>query len=219
MALSVLKPGGAIHPVVGSIFSAPRAAGSFEPLGEVENVPTGDEREVLHESVSAVATSSAPESRPRATAPAIEDESPASLIATPQSVAGFMLPIAGRAGSENPGLAGSKVTDQNDRRAESSASGGETAAISAKRPYAPLISAALAPSPPPPSLVFPGRPEAGSSQPFASQPRASDDIEIHIGRIEVAAVHPAPARTAPARPQRRAASLDEYLKRRDGRPS
>jgi len=48
--------------------------------------------------------------------------------------------------------------------------------------------------------------------------RETGDIQIHIGRIEVTAVPPAPA---PARPEARLArkslNLDEYLKRRNGR--
>lgn len=44
-----------------------------------------------------------------------------------------------------------------------------------------------------------------------------DDIQIHIGRIEVTAVRPAPAPQPAARTRRGAPSLDDYLKRRDGR--
>jgi hypothetical protein len=47
--------------------------------------------------------------------------------------------------------------------------------------------------------------------------RQGDDIQIHIGRIEVTAVRPAPAPQPAARSRRRAPSLDDYLKRRDGR--
>jgi hypothetical protein len=45
---------------------------------------------------------------------------------------------------------------------------------------------------------------------------ASEEIQIHIGRIEVIATAPQPARAAAA-PSRRFTSLDDYLKRRDGR--
>lgn len=48
--------------------------------------------------------------------------------------------------------------------------------------------------------------------------REPDEIEIHIGRIEVTAIQPA-APAAPAKPRRLAPSLDEYLKRRNGRIS
>jgi hypothetical protein len=46
-------------------------------------------------------------------------------------------------------------------------------------------------------------------------PAPPDEIQIHIGRIEVTAVPP-PARR-PVKPQRHEISLDAYLKRRDGR--
>jgi hypothetical protein len=46
--------------------------------------------------------------------------------------------------------------------------------------------------------------------------RGADDIQIHIGRIEVTAAAPAPARAA-ATPPRQSPSLDEFLKRRPGR--
>lgn len=45
--------------------------------------------------------------------------------------------------------------------------------------------------------------------------REPDEIQIHIGRIEVVAVPPAPAPPAALKPQRGAPSLDEYLQRRD----
>jgi hypothetical protein len=47
-------------------------------------------------------------------------------------------------------------------------------------------------------------------------PQPADDIQIHIGRIEVIAVPP-PAPRAQAAPSRKGLSLDEYLSRRNGR--
>jgi hypothetical protein len=50
-----------------------------------------------------------------------------------------------------------------------------------------------------------------------SQPeRERDEIEIHIGRIEVTAVPQAAARPA-IQPARKSLNLDEYLKRRNRR--
>ena len=48
--------------------------------------------------------------------------------------------------------------------------------------------------------------------------READEIQIHIGRIEVTAVPPAPLRSA-AKAAPSSPSLAEYLKRRDGRAS
>jgi hypothetical protein len=45
--------------------------------------------------------------------------------------------------------------------------------------------------------------------------RQSDEIQIHIGRIEVTAIHPPPPKRPKARDKE--ISLDAYLKRRDGR--
>jgi len=47
--------------------------------------------------------------------------------------------------------------------------------------------------------------------------REPDEIQIHIGRIEVLAVPPAPAPSAALKPERGTPSLDEYLRRRDGK--
>jgi hypothetical protein len=46
----------------------------------------------------------------------------------------------------------------------------------------------------------------------AQRGREADEIQIHIGRIEVTAVPPAPARPA-ALPVRKSVKLEEYLKR------
>jgi hypothetical protein len=56
---------------------------------------------------------------------------------------------------------------------------------------------------------------ATSSSSGATLPDEPDSIEIHIGRIEVTAVPPAPASAASSKPRRETPSLSEYLKRRD----
>ncbi|MGA8575379.1 MAG: hypothetical protein WB609_06770 [Candidatus Cybelea sp.] len=55
-----------------------------------------------------------------------------------------------------------------------------------------------------------------SASPRAARERRTDDIQIHIGRIEVVAVPPASPRPI-AVPARKSLSLDEYLQRRGGR--
>jgi hypothetical protein len=54
-----------------------------------------------------------------------------------------------------------------------------------------------------------------SSSPFhkASPGRKPDEVQIHIGRIEVTAVAPSPSGRPPINPARKSPSLDEYLKR------
>jgi hypothetical protein len=62
--------------------------------------------------------------------------------------------------------------------------------------------------------------EDHASRDLAPRPRSParepEEIQIHIGRIEVTAARPAPARSAPVA-ARKSPSLDEYLKRRPGR--
>jgi hypothetical protein len=204
MALSVLEPGGVIHPVVGSIFS-PKPGVPLERLGDEESVVSREGRESAGESVSEAAPSSPLEIRPHAAADPIEDERPSSKIATRQ---------------QSPGPASSEAVDEGDRRVESSNSAGESQTISARRLYAPLISGDFVPAiPPVAAFGLSKNSSAVSSQPFPPPSQPTDDIQIHIGRIEVTAVQPAPARAAPARIQRHAPSLDEYLRRRDGKSS
>jgi hypothetical protein len=48
-------------------------------------------------------------------------------------------------------------------------------------------------------------------------PREPDEIQIHIGRIEVTAAPPPPARPPAARPTQKAPTLNDYLQQRHGR--
>ena len=80
--------------------------------------------------------------------------------------------------------------------------------------FHPLMPRPAAPSEPQPAHA-PFPPEirpARDSRPQAGLARTSDDIQIHIGRIEVTAVHP-PAPRATKTPDR-GLSLDSYLNRR-----
>jgi hypothetical protein len=212
MALSVLNPGGAIHPMVGSIFSTPKPRVPFEALDEIENAPTGDQRDVLREAVSPAATSSPTAIGSRAVTHDVENTRPAKPSATMQSAAH---PFSPRSDPERPGSVQPNAAPPDDRRAELSGKAVASEATPVKRTFTPLIAPALVPSPQAVSLRSPAKPNADASQSFASRSRGTDDIEIHIGRIEVAAMPAAPIRSAPAKPPRRAASLDEYLKRRD----
>ena len=57
----------------------------------------------------------------------------------------------------------------------------------------------------------------GSGQMRRSLRSEPDEIQIHIGRIEVVAAQPTPAQPISQRAQRTTPSLDEYLRRRDRR--
>ena len=68
-----------------------------------------------------------------------------------------------------------------------------------------------------PEMVVP-RPASGERGRLKQEPaREPDAITIHIGRIEVAAVTQPVLRPAPAKAARKAMSLDEYLRRGNGR--
>jgi len=81
-----------------------------------------------------------------------------------------------------------------------------------------------------PPAPFGGNP-AGSAEPariaadrgrtrsggVPAAPREPDEVNIHIGRIEVTAAQPPPLRPAAPKAHRKAPSLDEYLRRRGGR--
>lgn len=63
----------------------------------------------------------------------------------------------------------------------------------------------------------PSHRETAQAAQRAQEQREPDEIEIHIGRIEVTAVPPPAQVRLAARPERKAVNLDEYLKRRHGR--
>jgi hypothetical protein len=86
--------------------------------------------------------------------------------------------------------------------------------------FSPPASAGIPPARPPVpgALGFGKRQEkTGSSRRPEPPLREPDEIQIHIGRIEVTAVQPAAPGAAAVKPRRSAPSLDEYLRRRDGR--
>jgi hypothetical protein len=80
------------------------------------------------------------------------------------------------------------------------------------------LSAVLTPRQPtdervdPPQVGVHRRPAASRTRPA----RETEEVQIHIGRIEVTATPSEPPRPAAVRPQRKAIPLGEYLTRRDG---
>jgi hypothetical protein len=215
MALNVLGDGGAIHPVVGSIFSAPMPGVSVATPGDEWSVRSADRTEIRRE-----AAAPAPIGSPTVVGRGDAVAAAGDLRAARSSAAS---PIADGPSSMRPGSVGaaSRVAaqpfDDSDRPAAPSAQAHEADTIFAPRDHPPLIAVPLAPRPAEPAFARPTQSRAEAAQQVGAHSRASDEIEIHIGRVEIAAVHPAPARTAPAKPTSRAASLDDYLKRRDGR--
>ena len=65
-------------------------------------------------------------------------------------------------------------------------------------------------------VVGPSRTDASPSPPRRAQEPETTEVHVHIGRIEVIAVHEAPTQKVRAAPARKSMSLDEYLARRKG---
>jgi hypothetical protein len=215
LASSVLSPGDAIHPVAGSIFSGAQQ-GVFDVGTGLEEIALSkirnDPRRVP--GFQATAESPAVDGTPEAAPP---------LERPPRAHAG-VTPIAGASSATAaPRSAGDAFVTGPPREAPPRS---EAEALSTPRSYRPLVAGVypsqdaseILPSvtaPPAPSFNRPKRSSASSSQnPQAATP--PDEIQIHIGRVEVIAMPPAPARTAPAKPSRQAPSLNDYLRRRDG---
>lgn len=132
--------------------------------------------------------------------------------------------------------AGSPLADQSGRIASGEQGAGRARAVedgprrepllpAAGSAPVPLSTAQLSSSAPVAARVAPLLParmpgaaatRAGTPQPShgaASPGSDGDEIHIHIGRVEVAAVSPPPARPAPAAASRKSLNLEEYLRR------
>jgi len=94
-----------------------------------------------------------------------------------------------------------------------------------QRPFVPVVAGDFGPPAVsgggPAGPAAPARRVAGSDHGREGRapaaPRGPDEINIHIGRIEVTAAPPPPLRPAAPKAHRKAPSLDEYLRRRSGR--
>jgi hypothetical protein len=93
-----------------------------------------------------------------------------------------------------------------------------------ERPFEPLVAGDFPPAtsaaesrarPRDPRAPAGGRERAAAVP--AGAPREPDEIQIHIGRIEVTAAPPPVLRPAAQKTQRKAPSLDDYLRRRNAR--
>lgn len=94
-----------------------------------------------------------------------------------------------------------------------------------ERPFVPVVAGEF--GPPAPyggNTAVPANPartaadrERSRASGVPAAPHEPDEINIHIGRIEVTAAQPPPPRPAAPKPHRKAPSLDEYLRRRGGR--
>ena len=211
LASRALNPRASIHPVIDSIFSPASSSNAPEsPLADEEQVaanwpqsvpaPQSRMSDVREEPGSPAsqplpAREIGPRNNPRA---AVESQTffkP--LVTYPQPPAAHaVLPGERTAVPDTAEIADTERDHASPRSAPAQTS---------RRP----VSAA----------TFPPRVKREQSHPAgrtSATPHQPDEIRIHIGRIEVTAVPPAPA-AAPSKPARPSPNLGEYLKRGDRR--
>jgi len=228
LASGVLHTEPAIHPEVGSMWSAPRAAEPVESSGEILVPPPS--RPADHGTSSPLepirdTTTRETAPHPQTEQPAIHGTQPESSVAeaptfktafkplvplsqphafaappTPRHALGASLASAPARNREAVLPAGPAAPPQTAHPQPSLHAQSSRLPISTSRISAPLPPAAREPAP--------SRPPQ-RAQPPASEP---DSIEIHIGRIEVLAASPPPPQPAP-QPARKSLDLAEYLRR------
>lgn len=236
-AASVLTPGSSIHPVVRPMFSGFGPQLTPEPaIPEEATETTGRPAPVAPGPQPMLPAADARRAEPPRSQPPIGQPRPdTSAPATPPPAAApataTLTPPVDRSAPE-PLLSA--------HRHEPAPQGLSPvipliiASTGASRPAGKAEPAPPPPPPLPPLAVDPspaGRPDSrrptepsgsAAQRPGVPSPgratvaRAPDEVQIHIGRIEITAAPPEPAR-APARPPRTVLPLADYLKRRDGR--
>ncbi len=221
LAASVVgRPAGPrLRPLSGSIYSpAPLAALPDEPwersaelsadaLGEgtVQSKPISRTAQFKHHTQPDAFAESQASASPRMAQSQHIDPSPQSSV--PSSTERAMRPVDARA---------------RDDAASGSAERGDSEGQHGSFPRAQGQSEQLLPLRAQEAVVWPatGTTRWNHSEPLRQMQkpaREPDEITIHIGRIEVAAVTQSPVQPAPAPRVRKAMTLDEYLRRGNGR--
>lgn len=229
LALGVMQPVQSIHPMVGSVFSPP-------PDTETKFVSSlaGPDYEYRQENATNVSSVEQRQFQPTSRAQesnSLTEPQPGYRPLMPELAA---LPIGNQSRPATP-HAENPPSDRGETVSSSSFANGagtessrpadsqrdeKTQNVTVRHVYAPIVSG---------SLVRPGNPELSkqNTNPFAGDARQKmqgmprhaaaaarepDEIQIHIGRIEVTAVPQAPAPTA-TKPLRKGLNLEEYLRR------
>jgi hypothetical protein len=216
----VLDPRGPIHPVVGSIFApAPRVELDAGALIDRAAPPAGSAASLDRPAMAApfplrgATPEAAVSPRPRPS----ELPRPTPLV-PPNDVRAVEAPAAPWPLASRPPIRAAEFADAPAGRTP----GVGTAPSRIKpAPIGEIVLEADARRPPAPPRA-PSGPSSGPERepgalaiPAAPPRREPDEIEIHIGRIEVTAVLPAPPPPA-VRPSRKALNLEAYLKRGRG---
>lgn len=213
LAGTVLRPQQRIHPLVGSIYAGHHLEPDIETPANETNAP---------QSSLLLPRESSPQERRAVSRGSLTEQDKNSVAARDERVQTSALELQDRHPEAAP-PAHREHSDQSESVAEA-------------QPYTPLLSASIVPriSETPadglkflysaPELtvaqtnrdVLPSPSPGPTTHAMRSDRREPDEIQIHIGRIEVTAITQAPPST-PARSGRTAPTLAEYLHRRDGR--
>jgi hypothetical protein len=244
IAMSTLNPGGSIRPVLGSLFSSPRCEDSFDrdrdrfhgddasrkdsqfvddPAREItEIVRPFRARSTPTFSTVDHASQQTPRTRFAETRAAIEFPKP--LVV--DRLGASQTTIRDRDRSRDPNAVESlRGTDEGMRRAAPRPSAEPSVAAGEYQPILPESARVSTFSSHDRHVISASSMsrEQSARNVFSQQRQervrhdAPNDVEIHIGRIEVIAVPQAVAQPPPARPAAKSPSLNDYLKRRDPR--
>jgi hypothetical protein len=223
VAATVIQPKARLHPMLGSIFAPTTLCSPAESVpAEISTQTVAPHRqEPTHFDATSHAFASHPFESHAFEFPATphEDSSPARSNRSPAAdqplLPAFVSPTDLRGSTRaHPSVEDSAFESSKPAGADHSPS---------LSPYQPLIAASQQPPPKlqpresPPTSVAARTSAAEAARRAQPAQREADEIHIHIGRIEVAAI----AQTAPrpaAAAARRSLNLDEYLRRGNGRP-
>jgi hypothetical protein len=246
MAERALRPERAIRPILGSIFAPTgRAAASETSALEEDVLSSAVSPPAPLRQPSLDAQSPPPLRRPSLDAqspPPLRSALSDDRAATPNEP--LVAPVADPAGEIEPLATARREPSTSLPAPRSAAQGTDESGDRQMRPTAETTPSprqmpslvdnveTLLPAQPVDALVRLPRPADPRPQPSAAFGAANsrgplrdghpiapdgDDIQIHIGRIEVTAVRPTPAPQPAAKNRRGAPSLDDYIRRRDGR--
>lgn len=227
---TVTKPAESVHPWAGSIFAAGHQ-GDFSIVQTEKLAPVPAARQPS-EGMAPASAQSAQALASTETSPSAERNSLIPELRTKQMSSGS--PQAGQSASRGPSVSEriipKPLITNTEESARESMDAAELEMTPVQKPEPPLPPRGRRSLAGAEALIKPGntrqlalassqapkeKNDASAARNSVAADRRTDEIQIHIGRIEVTAIHQPP----PARPKARdkEISLDAYLKRRDGR--
>jgi hypothetical protein len=220
MVSNAQKPARSIHPILGSLYSAPKYGAPPEAFQAEEDLVSSVRPEPGRKT--------APEAAPvltRAIVPTPEtlrrDEDPKKGTEARTSLESLVAP---RQKAATPLEPNETPSEWESVKLVEPHAGAPEREVAPRYPYQPLVEEADHPASAERTFGDSAPRATGATRgprrdppPRVAQPgREPDEIEIHIGRIEVTAVPQVAVRPA-AQPARKSLNLDEYLKRRNRR--